>query len=83
MVSATSDRTPDYCVHCGASIYWTPVRLAGGTVRLLPVDMVPWTGDRTALRLARDGDGLWHTAPRYGPWQEHACAGSVAGPALR
>lgn len=63
----------EVCPSCGQAVYIASVRLTGGTRRLLPVDMVPWSGERTALRLARDEGSGWRVAPHDGPWMEHAC----------
>lgn len=62
-----------HCNDCGRSVYFVPVRLAGGTLCTLPVDMVPWQGSRTHLRLGIGAGGAWFTDPHAGPWQEHAC----------
>lgn len=68
------DEQLSLCDSCGASVYVALVRLTGGTHRWLPVDMVPWTGDRTTLRLSREPGGPWYVDPLAGPWQEHRCA---------
>lgn len=62
-----------YCPDCGEAIYVVPVVLTGGVRRYLPVSMVPWSGERTALRLSRSPDGTWRTAPLSGAWMEHRC----------
>lgn len=63
----------EYCPSCGASVLRRPVRLAGGTYRTLLIDVQPWTGDATRLRLTRSEEGQWRTDPLLGQWQEHAC----------
>lgn len=61
------------CPECGGSVHMEQVRIAGGSLVSLPVDFLPWTGDRKALRLSQDREGHWFTNPWTGRFQAHVC----------
>lgn len=71
---ADEHERPSYCPRCGGSVYYTRVRLTGGTITTLPVDMSPWDGSETALRLHRDSEGSWSVNGYSGQWQAHRCS---------